>query len=343
MDLENKRILIIQTAYLGDVILTTSFIKAVRQVFKSAIIDILTIPQTADIFKHNPHIHHQLIFRKSKLHHKIPSFFSLVRQVCKNRYEIAFSIQGSLTSSLIMYFGRIPSRIGFKGQKLLTKAVSGNEGDHARIRKLHLLEKIGGSNFDTQTEIFFSEKDHDQIRSILTDYSSEQFKIGIAPGSIRNTKKWPVEYFIKLINNLDNQNMAIFLIGGTDDEALCQNIEKQSKINVCNTAGDLSLLEATALIQKLDLMITNDSAPLHMANAVKTDVLAIFGPTVRKFGFYPFREHDQVFEIDLYCRPCSQPGGRRCPEKHFRCMRDLLPEKVTKEVIKRYNRWKSKN
>jgi len=93
------------------------------------------------------------------------------------------------------------------------------------------------------------------------------------------------------------------------------------------------VLESAALIATVDLMLTNDSAPLHIANAVQTDVFAIFGPTVRRFGCYPFREHDKMLEVDLYCRPCSKHGGRRCPEKHFRCMRDIQPAFVFEEIM----------
>ncbi|MCI0496173.1 glycosyltransferase family 9 protein, partial [candidate division KSB1 bacterium] len=143
------------------------------------------------------------------------------------------------------------------------------------------------------------------------------------------TKMWLKDYFIALIDRLKNKNLAIFLIGGAADKSLCEEIkQRSSNKKVITVAGYLSILESAALIQKLDLMVTNDSAPLHIANAVKTDVLAIFGPTVRRFGCYPYRDRDRLLEIDLYCRPCARHGGKRCPEGHFRCMKEITPQIV---------------
>jgi len=103
-----------------------------------------------------------------------------------------------------------------------------------------------------------------------------------------------------------------------------------------NLAGDLTLLESAALISKVDLVVSNDSAPLHIANAVKTDVFTIFGPTVKEFGFYPYRKNDKIFEVDLECRPCGKHGGKECPLGHFKCMLEVKPEIIWKEIKNKF-------
>ena len=157
--------------------------------------------------------------------------------------------------------------------------------------------------------------------------------LGIAPGSVWQTKKWPKGYFITLLEMLSKEKIKIILFGAKDEQPLCQEIIDNSKADALNLAGSLSVLESAALIKKIDLMISNDSAPLHIANAVQTNVLAIFGPTVKRCGCYPFQENDTLIEVELYCRPCKKHGGRRCPEKHFRCMRDINPEMVFETIV----------
>ncbi|MBC8182526.1 lipopolysaccharide heptosyltransferase II [candidate division KSB1 bacterium] len=332
------RILVIQTAFLGDVILTTALIRAIKKVFADSEMDIITIPQTSEIFKYNPHINKIFHFNKRKTLLKIFSFLNLIFCIRKNHYDLAFSVQGSLTSSLLTYLGGIPQRIGFSRQRLLTDKVFLDRKIHASKRHLNLLKIFTNRVFDYQTEIFWSEKEELTVQKIIDKNRKEgKFFIGIAPGSIWNTKRWPEEHFVSLLNILAKHEFRIFLFGGKEDFKLCQRIMEKSNSGARNFAGKLSLLESCSLIDKMDLMISNDSAPLHIANAVKTDVFALFGPTVRDFGFYPFRENDKIFDVDLYCRPCSKHGGEKCPEKHFQCMKKISPSVLADAVINYFN------
>jgi heptosyltransferase II len=337
---EYQKILVIQTAFLGDVILTTPTVKAIKQVFHYSQVDVLTIPQAAIVFKYNPYVNLTLIFDKKKVLKKIFNFWKIVKQLRKTKYDLAFSIQSSMTSSLVMFLGNIPNRIGFarQKQKLLTEPVIHNRRLHIRKRYLYLLKpfvkKYNDSSFDTQTEIFWSDSEKQRAQKIYSSIFEKDFSIlGFAPGSVWQTKRWPTEYFIALLEMLSKEKIKILFFGGIEEQLLCQEIINKSLSNAVNLAGSLSVLESAALIKKIDLMISNDSAPLHIANAVQTDVVAIFGPTVKRFGCYPFRENDTLLEVDLYCRPCSKHGGLRCPEKHFRCMRDINPEMLYETII----------
>ncbi len=334
--MEYQKILVLQTAFLGDVILATPVVKALNQIFPNAQIDTLTIPETSIVFKYNPYVTERLIFDKRRPLKKIISFLGLIHLLRKNKYDLAVSIQSSITSALLMFVGKIPNRVGFSRQKLLTQPVTVKPGIHTRIRYLKLVKSFSNKNFDSQTKIYWTDSEESKVQNLVDSIGKNgYFLIGIAPGSVWYTKKWLQEYYIELLKLLANQKVKIFLIGGKEEKQLCEEIIRKSETSAKNLAGCLTILESAALISKLNLMITNDSAPLHIANAVKTDVIAIFGPTVPVHGFFPFRDNDKIMEIDLYCRPCSKHGGTKCPEKHFRCMREIIPKMVFDEIKQR--------
>jgi heptosyltransferase-2 len=155
--------------------------------------------------------------------------------------------------------------------------------------------------------------------------------ICVAPGSVRKTKKLPTNKYIEIINNLTDYN--IYLIGANNEKIICDEIlYNVSHENIVNFAGEFNLLESAELIKHSDLLLCNDSAPLHIGNAVDTPVFAFFGPTVKRFGCYPYREKDQMIEVDLDCRPCGKHGSNKCPLGHHRCMNDIKVEDVINKV-----------
>jgi len=135
---------------------------------------------------------------------------------------------------------------------------------------------------------------------------------------------------------LFEQKFNLIFIGAIEERKLCEGIIQTSGIKAVNLAGKASILESAAVIGKCALMICNDNGAMHIANAMKTDVFAFFGPTVKSFGFFPFQENDEVFEIEMDCRPCRSHGGNKCPLGHHLCMKNIEPEFVFKKVIERF-------
>lgn len=329
---KGERILVVQTAFLGDVILSTPFFRALGEVFPKAKVDVVTIPSTRPLLQYHPGIRRIWTFEKRNLLRKGIDFFRLVHTFRKEKYDLAFSLQLHLTSSLLLLASGIPVRVGFRRQQLLTLPISLPKGLSVRERYLYLLSPWQDSGWDPRTELFWSSVEEYKASNVLQQFhSSGKFLLGIAPGSIWPTKRWPVDYYRILVGKLSGHGIDVFLFGGPGDFSLCEMVRGKSR--AVNLAGQLSVLESAALIQKCDLFISNDSAPMHMANAVGTPVIGIFGPTVRRFGCYPFGPYDEVLEIDLPCRPCSKHGTKRCPQGHFLCMREILPEKVFERVL----------
>ena len=330
--MEYKKILLIQTAFIGDVILITPLIRAIKELYPDSLLDVMVIPQTAGILGNNHNINELVIFDKRK--NKFISFVNTLKQIKKKKYDIAFSPHSSMTTALLMYLAKIPTRVGFdrwQAKNLLTQKAPHPEGKHKTEKNLHLLSLFSNKNFSIQTELFPSEKISEKVSVLLTDLKRSTRKlIAVAPGSVWYTKKWPQENYKNLVKQLSESGYGIVFIGSSEERIICEEIKPE--INSINLAGDLSLLESAAVIAKCDLMICNDSGALHLANAVQTDVIAFFGPTVKSIGYYPFRDNDYVFEIDIDCRPCSSHGGNKCPLEHFDCMRLIKPDSVFLKV-----------
>jgi heptosyltransferase-2 len=331
-----KKILVIQTAFIGDVILVTPLINAMKREFPTALIDMMLIPQTANLLQNNPNINSLLIFNKKK--NKVISFFKILKKIYSSKYDIAFLPHSSLTTSVIVYLARIPVRIGFDrwiSKRLLTIRVLHIKNIFKIEKYLNLLSPFSERKYPIQTELFPTIEMEENARVILSSFNlNTRKKIIIAPGSIWFTKRWPKEYYSKLANNLIESGFGIIFIGSKEEESLCENISP--KKNSINLAGKLSLLESAALIKQCDLAICNDSGALHIANAMKTDVIAFFGPTVKRIGYFPFRENDKVMEIDLDCRPCGSHGPNKCPLGHHNCMKLIEPDFVLNEVLNKF-------
>ena len=336
--MDYKKILIIQTAFLGDVILITPLIRAVKQIFPKADIDVLVVPQYASILSNNPHIHNVIGFDKRK--NKLKSFWKTGRVLRKNKYDLAIAPHSSVTTAYLMLFSGIRERLGFDrwhASKYLTMKVPHPDGVHKIQRLLQLIKPFSSKNFSIQTEIFPGEKEKNRAAELLVELKNNKDKIiALAPGSVWFTKRWPEEHYVELTKILAERGYNLIFLGAPDEREICQRIIDKAGVNALNLAGKTSILESAAVIAQSDLMICNDSGPLHIANAMKTDIFAFFGPTTRKFGYYPYRENDMVFEIDLDCRPCGSHGSSECPLKHFKCMREIEPLNVFKQVEKKF-------
>jgi len=333
-----KSILIIQTAFIGDVILTTPLIRETKRAFPTADIDVMVIPQTKGVLENNPHIRSLLVFDKRG--RKLRAFCQMAAHLRKQKYDFAFAAHRSMTTAWLMIFGGIKNRLGFTGKSsawLMSDRVTFRQEKKQIDRYLDFLRHLGIHKVRRQSELFFNAAIEQQVDTLLSDLIPENPTMVIAPGSVRATKRWPEEYFAELLCRLSALPLNLILLGSPGEKALCDDILARSKaVGVLNLSGKTSLLEAAAVIKKSDLLLCNDSGTMHMANAVETDLFAFFGPTIEWFGFGPFRAGDRIFQVDLYCRPCGTHGGKACPEGHFRCMRDISVDEVFRAITKRF-------
>lgn len=338
-----KKILVVQTAFIGDVILITPLLRAIRVLYSQAIIDVMVVPGAARLLANNPHINDVMSYIKKGSN--ATSIFKQTKLLREKQYDLAISPHSSGRTHLILYLAGIPMRIGFdRGPApfLLTDKIKHPQNMHKINKNLALLKLISNKSFPMQTELFPSANEIDTANELLLGFDRKSL-IAVAPGSIWATKCWPQQYYSDLIKALSQRGFTIVLIGGDSDKGKCDSIEQEVKqdykqAQILNLAGKTDLLESASVIAMCRLMICNDSGALHIANAMKVKVFAFFGPTVTSIGYYPYRKGDRVFEVDLDCRPCGSHGGNKCPLKHHNCMQQISVESVLDAIVQDFTK-----
>lgn len=326
-----RKILILQTAFLGDVLLTLPMIHHLRKNFQDAEIDIIVRPEAAEIGMISLDVNNIIVF--DKRNKNIKHTFELIKTIRSKKYDLLISPHRSFRSSCISYLSGIPQRICFDTASfsfLYTDQVEYRKDKHEIERNLVLItELVKVSNWKEKIPIRMSEV---PINEKFKDWIISHHKIiAVAPFSEWCTKKYPETYFVRLIDSLISIGYKVILLGGLKDLENSNRIISYFKSNadIINFTGRLCISESISVIDKCDLLICNDSAPTHMGTLTRCPVLTIYGSTIPEFGFYPYREIDKVIQIEnLYCKPCGIHGRKSCPEKHFRCMNDLKPEQV---------------
>lgn len=340
------RILVIQTAFLGDVILTLPLLQQLKEFFADSEIDIVVVPRAADICRNHPAVHEIISYDKRGAGKGVKGIWRLGGLLRNKRYDLAVVPHRSLRSAILAFLARAPMRIGFTrsaGFLLFTKRVRYEKDEHEIERNLSLLSGIGIEELGrVLPHMYPGEEDVAFVSAFLKDRGIDPQvpMIAIAPGTIWNTKRWLKERFAELSITLNSEGYQVLLIGGREDIGLCREIvDLAGSDKTHSTAGELLLLQSAEAIRRCGVMISNDSAPMHIAVAMGTPVVAIFGATVPAFGFAPYGPHDMVVETrGLRCRPCSIHGGEQCPIKTFECMKDISADKVlarVQEILKK--------
>jgi heptosyltransferase-2 len=336
-----NNILVIQTAFIGDAILTLPLIQVLKKNYPHSSIDVVVVPRTVEIFSHHPAISSIIPYDKRGKDSGLIGFWRLRNQLCAKNYNLIIIPHRSLRSALLGRLLKPNVCIGFDrsvGRLLFTKVVHYEPTDHEIDRNLSLLSPLSLLiNRNELPKLYPSVENAKVVDSVLDNYglNKENHIVTVAPGTIWNTKRWPANRFAAVCKQLSSECSAVLLIGGKEDNALCEEIAGMSKANnVFNVAGKLSLLQSAELIKRSHVIISNDSAPMHLAVAVGTPVVAIFGATVPEYGFAPRGAHDIVIETKgLTCRPCSIHGGKTCPIGTFECMMAITPELVVNKVL----------
>ena len=335
-----EKVLVFQTAFIGDVILTTPMIQVLRREKKDVMIDVVAVPAGAGILANHPDIQHAIVYDKKGKDRGLLSALRLIQTLRRFRYDVAIIPHRSLRSGLICFLAGIPRRIGFStsaAKLLMTDVVEYRPDRHEVERNLSLLQPLQISFSQKELpRVFPSTSDHEVVDALLRNHPdvSPANLIALAPGSEWVTKRWLAEGYIDLAKRILEEQFSVVLIGGNNDFVLCREIESAvGNSRVLNAAGELSLLQSAELIRRCKLIVSNDSAPMHIGVAMRTPVVAIFGATVPEFGFAPLGERDVVVQtLGLPCRPCSIHGGNACPIKTFVCMRDISSDRVLEQV-----------
>jgi len=333
-----KKVLLIQTGFLGDLILSTPLIRATKEAFPAAELFFLAIPSVAPALAHNPNLTQVMTYDKRGRDGGLRGFLRVKKKLREIRVDLALIPHRSLRSALLAIGAGARERIGFDrsaGFFLLTKRVTYQWGIHEVERNLSLLSPLGINPRPTPPELFPSDVEKRKADEFLREagISSQDRLVGFAPGSFWPTKRWPGERFAQLGMMVRDYGGKVVLLGSSSDRVVCQAISSLIGEGAIVAAGKLSLLEAAWLLTRLRVLVANDSAPVHMASAMGTPVVVLFGPTVPQFGFGPWGP-GEVIERELPCRPCSPHGPRRCPRGNWDCMLGIKVEEVFAKVVR---------
>jgi heptosyltransferase-2 len=347
------KILIIQTAFLGDLILTTSFFREVKQKYKDAEIHLIVNKGTEDILVGNQNITRVIPFDKAKVRKSILYFFTFIQNLRNENFDLCICPHFSHRSSLISFFSGAKERIGYKeaGFSFLhTKKISRPTRGKHEVDKLFSLIYDLTKEFTIEKkrpELFFPEDRVSRIKDLLKLHNLKNNFIILAPSSVWETKRMPTERFKELFNLIThNTNYPIVLIGSSKDQILCENIidrrlpdnAKKTLSNperIFNLAGKTDLVELSYVISQAKAIVSNDSSPIHFASAHNIPTLMIYGATIPDFGYSTLADKQYIAEVkDLPCRPCGIHGGKVCPEKHFKCMLFQDTDLIFKELLK---------
>ncbi|HPG38655.1 MAG TPA: lipopolysaccharide heptosyltransferase II [bacterium] len=333
-----KKILIIQTAFIGDVILTTPLIRWAKSGLNYPQIHVVVIPSTRNVVETNPFVDKIIIYDKRGKDKGLTGIIKLVRQLNKEHYSAVISPHRSLRSALIARLTGAKKRIGFNtssGAFLYTDKIYYDPHIYEIDRNLSLLKFAHVEITDRHPFVFPDHDDENAITDVFSEFNikTTPAPVAVAPGSVWFTKKWPEKYYRDLVKMLLAQGREVILTGGMADKECCERIVDGLDGPVVSLAGRLTLRQSAALYKKCAVLVCNDSGAMHLAVAVKTPVIALFGPTIPAFGFAPFGERNTVLEHQLTCRPCGIHGGNKCPIGTHECMQAIHPSQVLQSVL----------
>lgn len=321
------KFLIIQTAFIGDVILATPIIEKLHHFYPNAEIDFLLRKGNENLLKNHPYVSNILIWNKKE--NKFKNLYKVIKLIRSKKYNYVINIQRFASTGIITAFSGGKIKVGFNKNPLsflFTRSIKHEigSGKHEVERNIKLISEITDDSV-YNPKLYPSDEDF----QIVSQYKMRPY-ICMAPTSVWFTKQFPAEKWIELISRIGKE-YQIYLLGGPDDIEACNKImEACSRSNIDNLCGKLSFLQTSALMKNATMNYMNDSAPMHMASAMNASTTAIFCSTVPGFGFGPLSDNARIVEIEenLDCRPCGLHGFKKCPKEHFNCAYSIKTEQL---------------
>jgi heptosyltransferase-2 len=326
-----QKIAIINTAFIGDVLLSIFLAQQIKNLHPNSKIYFITSSRLFELLNCVKAIDKIITYDKHTKDKGIQGFITIVQKILQEQVELILAPHRSARTSLISFFSHPVFSVSYDTSSLkflYKKTVKYQHTLHEIERNFELLRPFDDVVFPLglpTVDFVFPNNLPGKIAALLGESFEKQKIVAMAPGSVWKTKQWLPERFQYLGTELQKAGYKVVLIGGEDDRLLCEEIAKNS--GALNIAGETSLVESLYLIKQSKLLITNDSSPTHLASLTDCPCITIYGPTIPEFGFYPRSKKSRIIQVEnLKCKPCSIHGYNRCPLKHHNCMK-LINEK----------------
>jgi lipopolysaccharide heptosyltransferase II len=332
-----SKVLVLRLSSIGDIILTSPFLRVLKNRFPDIELHYVVRNEYADLLRWNPHIDKLITI---DVRHGRKALESLNLALTSERYDAVFDLHHHLRTRILR--NGLSHRIHHVNKRaarrlLLVYAHVNTYGTVVPVpeRYIETAARYGVAPDTHGPELFYPEAENRSAISRLTEagWDGAPPLVALCPGSRHFTKRWPLEHYAELTTLLLELNATVLLLGSEEDAPAGRALHSLNERRVIDCCGTTSLLETAALLCQTTCVVANDSGLMHMATAVRRPVIALFGSTVREFGFFPYNSPAEALEIDgLPCRPCTFIGRASCPKAHFSCLRDISPSRVFEAV-----------
>lgn len=329
-----QKFLVIQTAFIGDVVLATALVEKLHAFFPGAEIDFLLRKGNEGLLKAHPYLNEVLIWNKKSGKYK--SLWKLLKYIRTKRYDKIINIQRYGATGFLTAFSNAKESIGFDKNpfsrffnvRVQHNMLNKEDSPHEIERNLSLIRHF------TDDSVYKPRL----YPGVDDNINVEEWKtvpyICVAPASVWFTKQYPAEKWISFIQTIPYQ-YTVYLLGAPGEKTLCERIQKAvTNKKIISLAGKLSFLQSASLMQGAVMNYVNDSAPMHFASAMNAPVTAVYCSTVPAFGYGPLSDKKYIVEVaeKLDCRPCGLHGYKACPLGHFKCANNIKDEQLLKSV-----------
>lgn len=333
-----QKFLVIQTAFIGDVVLATALIEKLHTSFPDARIDFLVRKGNEALLEGHPWLNAVLVWDKKE--GKLKNLWKMGRRIRRERYDTVINVQRFAATGLLTAFSGAKETIGFDKNPLswrFDKKIPHVVGGLHEVDRNQLLIKDFTDEQPARPGLYPTTTDEEKIKP----YKTGKY-ITVSPASVWFTKQYPKEKWVEFLR-LVPEEYTVYLLGAPSDRELCQyivgEVEKgdgaRAGGKVVNLSGQLRFLQSAALMKGAVMNYVNDSAPMHFASAVNAPVTAVYCSTIPGFGFGPLSDKKYIVEIKepLDCRPCGLHGYKACPKGHFNCAKKIEEAQLLQSLI----------
>jgi ADP-heptose:LPS heptosyltransferase len=327
-----SKFLVIQTAFIGDVVLATALIEKLHAHFPESQIDFLVRKGNETLFAGHPFLRQVLIWDKKE--GKLKNLWKMIRRIRREEYDTVINVQRFAATGILTVLSGAGETIGFDKNPLsrfFTHRIPHAIGNlHETERNQALIRAITDDRA-ARPKLYPTAADVDKVRP----YTSKPY-ITVSPASVWFTKQYPKEKWVDFIRKAtERSDLHVYLLGAPSDRDLCRSIINAVGDVATDLSGRLSFLQSAALMSTAFMNYVNDSAPMHFASAVNAPVTAVYCSTVPAFGFGPLSDDSHIVEVaePLECRPCGLHGYRACPLGHFNCAVKIQDRQLLQTLI----------
>lgn len=328
----DKKILVINLMYLGDLLFTTPLLRTLRLNYPNAKIDLLVDKRNQEVVLFNPHISKIIAIDKKGYHNKLPNYLRLIMDIRKGRYDLVINLHPNERASVLAAFSGARQIAGFSAKGLgmfFEQRLHERKDIHQADAYLEIGRTLGLQIYNQGLEMRVDELSEQKADKLWLESGllPETKVVGLNPGGSWPTKRWTIDGFAELADMVQQDGYRAVFFGGPMDKQMADDIVQKMRTIPVVFTGSVNLRELAALVKKCAVLVSGDSGPMHIAASQGISVVAVFGPS-DPVRYAPYHVAHRILKTELACLAC---GEHKC--EHHTCMKNILPAQVYTAVI----------